>query len=485
VTCDDFAQSIADANPGSALTVRLEAFKRWYGQAGTPRLRARGSWDAGARRYTLTLSQQPPAVAASLRAQGTAAGEPFVIPVRAALIRADGGEAAAERVLVLDGAEQTFVFEDVDAGEHGDAGGPAPVPSLLRDFSAPVILDDDLGDAELLTLLAHDTDAFTRWEAGQRLALGRLLSALQPGADSAVPTLDDAFVEAMRTVLRHPSLDPAFKDLVLGLPSEIYIAEQLAPVDPQRIHAVREHFRAQLAERLHADWLWAWEDHQVNEGYSPTADQAARRTLANHALAMLCLHAERQGDPTWAGRAYQRVKDAGNMTDRVGALQALLASHAELAQPALERFHAAAAGDALVVDKWFALQARAPEPVAGLHHAAPGSVFARARALLKHPDFSLKNPNRARSLLGGLFMGNPAAFHRGDAAGYVLWADKLIELDAINPQVASRLARAMDRWTVLAEPWRSAAELALQRLAARSDLSDDLREVVGRALQVD
>jgi aminopeptidase N len=482
VTCDDFAQAVADANPDSALAGRIEAFKRWYGQAGTPRLRARGSWDAAAHRYTLVVSQQPPAVAAALQAHGAAAMQPFVIPVRAALIHADGGEAAAERLLVLDSAEQTFVFDDVDAGPDG----AAPVPSVLRDFSAPVVLDDGLGDAELLVLLAHDTDPFTRWEAGQRLALGRMLAALtalEADGGAGVPSLDDAFVEAMRRVLRHPTLDPAFKDLTLGLPSEVYVAEQVAPVDPLRIHTVREHFRAQLAERLYADWAWAWETHQVREGYSPAPEQAARRTLANHALAMLCLHAGRQGDPSWAGRAYQRVKDAGNMTDRVGALQALLGAHAELAQPALERFHAAAAGDALVVDKWFSLQARAPEPVAGLHRAAPGSAFARAKSLLKHGDFSLRNPNRARSLLGGLFMGNPAAFHRSDAAGYVLWADKLIELDAINPQVASRLARAMDRWAVLADPARSAAELALQRLAARPDLSADLREVVGRALQ--
>ncbi|BAL95188.1 aminopeptidase N [Rubrivivax gelatinosus] len=461
VTCDDFAQAIADANPGSELATRLESFKRWYSQAGTPRLKARGVYDAEARRYTLTLAQT------ALPSPGQPTKEPFVIPVLAALLGRDGRTLAAERLLVLDSAEQQFVFDEVDA---------EPVPSLLRGFSAPVILDDGLADAELLTLLAHDSDAFNRWEAGQRLALARLLAAV---AETAPVTLDEAFVEAMRSVLRDPALDPAFKEMALTLPSEGYVAEQLATFDPQRIHAVREQFREQLASALHADWAVAFEANLVREGYAPTPAQAGRRALANLALAMLCLHSVRSGNPVWPGRAYQRVKDASNMTDRIGALAALVHSHSELAEPALERFHAIAGGEPLVVDKWFALQAQASEPLG----AGQGRSFARAKALLKHPDFSLKNPNRARSLIFQLCMNNPAAFHRADAAGYVFWAERMFELDAINPQVAARLARVMDRWTALAEPYRSAAREALVRVAAKPDLSDDVREVLGRALE--
>ncbi|MFY9512843.1 MAG: aminopeptidase N C-terminal domain-containing protein, partial [Rubrivivax sp.] len=169
-----------------------------------------------------------------------------------------------------------------------------------------------------------------------------------------------------------------------------------------------------------------------------------------------------------------------NMTDRLGALAALVDAQAELADAALQRFHAAANGDALVIDKWFALQAGACEAVG----AQAGRAFQRAKALLKHPDFSLKNPNRARSLLVTLCRDNPAAFHRADAAGYVLWAERLLELDAINPQIAARLARVMDRWSVLAEPYRSAAREAIVRVAAKPELSDDVREVVGRALEI-
>jgi aminopeptidase N len=188
----------------------------------------------------------------------------------------------------------------------------------------------------------------------------------------------------------------------------------------------------------------------------------------------------RSGNPVWPGRAYQRVKDAGNMTDRIGALAALVHAHADLADTALEHFHAQAGGDALVVDKWFMLQAGANEPVGD----GAGRTLARAKALLKHPDFSLRNPNRARSLIFSLCAGNPAAFHRADAAGYVFWAERLLELDPINPQVAARLARVMDRWSALAEPYRSAAHEALLRVAAKPDLSSDVREVITRALEI-
>jgi aminopeptidase N len=472
VTCDDFAQAIADANPDSPLAQHLEGFKRWYAQAGTPRVTARGRYDAPSRTYTLGLEQR------CEPSPGQASKQPFVIPVcmglvgrdgRALPLRLEGEEQAVgtERVLVLAEARDNFTFVDVNV---------EPVPSLMRGFSAPVCLSDGLLDAELLVLLAHDTDAFNRWEAGQRLALNRMVAALSSGS---MPHLDEAFVEAMRGVLRHPTLDPAFKELMLSLPSELYIAEQVAEADPQRIHSVRESLLGQMAARMHNDWVWAWESHQVKDGYAPTPQQAGRRAMANLALAMLCLHAARTGDPVWPGRAYQRFKDAGNMTDRLGALTALVDAHTDLADPALERFHAMFRHDPLVVDKWFALQARTPETSG----AGAGRVFHRVKALMAHPDFSLKNPNRARSLLFTFMMFNPAAFHRADAAGYVFWADRVLELDAFNPQVAARLARVLDRWRKLAEPYRSAAREAIARVAARPDLSNDVREIVTRALE--
>jgi len=468
VTCDDFAQAIADANPGSELARTLPQFKRWYAQAGTPRVTARGRYDAPTRTYTLALEQ------ACAPSHGQADKQPYVIPVAMGLLSRDGHPmalrledeppaTATERVLVLEEARSFYTFVDVDS---------EPVPSLLRHFSAPVTLVDGLHDADLLVLLAHDPDAFNRWEAGQRLALQRLLTAIR---NEAPLQLDTAFTGAMRDVLRHPALDAAFKAQVLTPPSETYIAEQLESVDPQRIHAAREAMVLQLAQALHGDWEWAWEAHQVAGPYTSAPEPAGRRALANLALAMLCLDATARGDVLWQGRAYQRFKDAANMTDREGALWALLASHSEMADLALPRFHDMFRGDALVLDKWFALQASAPE--------RDGRVFARVKALLKHPDFTLHNPNRARSLVRSLCGDNPAAFHRSDAAGYVFWSERVIELDAFNPQLASRIARVMDRWAQLAEPYRSAAREAIARVAARTDLSNDVREVVTRALE--
>ncbi|MFM9879659.1 MAG: aminopeptidase N [Burkholderiaceae bacterium] len=473
VTCDDFAQAIADANPGSALASHLPAFKRWYAQAGTPTLQARGVYDPVTLHYTLTLRQsaQP--------SPGQADKQPSVIPVLMGLLHGQtgeslplrlSGEAAAtgpERVLVLSEAEQSYTFVNVAA---------APVPSLLRGLSAPVHLDDGLDDAALLVLLQHDADAFNRWEAAQRLALGRLLAAL-PGNDD-LPALDEAFVQAMRRVLRDDTLDAAFKELVLTLPSESYVAESCAVVDPQRIHRLREQMRSQLAARLQAEWVWAFEAHQVRQGYQPNAEQSGRRALANLALQMLVLNAVQTGDAVWPGKAYQRFKDAAQMTDRFGALCALVDGHAPLAAEALQRFHALHAGDELVIDKWFNLQARTPEPLGG----GNGQVLAKVKALMQHPDFSIKNPNRARSLLAGYCRENPAAFHRADAAGYVFWAERVLEIDAINPQLAARMSRTMDRWQVLAEPWRSAAREAVARVAASPRLSDDVREIVSKAL---
>ncbi len=467
VTCDDFAAAIADANPGSALSTRLETFKRWYSQSGTPRVQARGSYDAAAQTYTLTLKQHNPAT------PGQEHKLPQVIPVTMGLLSREGqvlplqlqSEAApvgTERVLVLDQAEQCFVFTGV-ASE--------PVPSLLRGFSAPVILDDGLTDAELLVLLQHDADAFNRWEASQRLALNRILQAVRTGE---ALVLDAAYLDAMRAVLRDPQLDAAFKELALTLPGEGYVAEQLEVVDQQEIHAAVEAAHVQLAAALADDWAAAYEANQVKAGYEPSPVQSGQRALANLALSMLVLHATRNGDAVWPGRAYQRFKDATNMTERLGALSALVNAHAELAEPALQRFHALFKHEALVVDKWFALQARATEN--------GGKTFARVKQLLQHPDFTLKNPNRARSLLASLCMFNPAAFHRADAAGYVLWAEQVQLLDGINPQLAGRVARAMDRWTVLAEPYRAAAREAIARVAAKPELSNDVREIVERAL---
>lgn len=470
VTCDDFAQAIADANPASDLARLLPQFKRWYSQAGTPRVHAQGHYDAAAKTYTLTLSQSCAPTA------GQSVKEPFVIPVVLGLLGADGtdlplqwaGETSAQttRSFVLTQASESFTFTHIDA---------APVPSILRGFSAPVVLEFDYTDAQLLHLLAHDSDPFNRWEAGQRLAMRLAVKAISAVAyPVSANALDEAYVQAMRAVLRHPTLDAAFKELVLTLPSETYIAEQLDVVDPQRIHAVRESMRQQLAVALAPDWAEAYEQHHHNGAYSPDPLSAGRRALSGMALTHLCLAAQASGDAAWAERTLRVFDNASNMTDRFNALSALVSSGHALAQVALQRFHALFKDEALVIDKWFSLQAGAPDRA--------GQVLPAVRQLMKHSDFSLRNPNRARSLITSFCQANPGGFHRPDAAGYVFWADRVVELDAINPQVAARLARALDRWKKLADPYRSAAREAIARVAAKAALSNDVREVVTRAL---
>ncbi len=467
VTCDDFAQAVADANPGSELSARLETFKRWYAQAGTPRVQAQGQYDAAAQRYTLTLSQSCPAT------PGQDHKQPFVIPVAMGLVGRDGtalplrleGDAAdrgLETVLVLDEAQAHYTFTGVLQ---------EPVPSLMRGLSAPVVLEDGLPQARLLVLLAHDTDAFNRWEAGQRLMMAQLLPAIAEGREVA---LGADFLQALRSLLRHPQLDPAFKELALQVPAEKLLYEQLQTVNPEHVSRARESMLNQLASALHDDWAATYQAMQHREGYRPDARQSGQRALANLALYMLVRHAGTTGDRLWPGRAYQQVKDATNMTERMGALVALVHGHAELADAALAHFHARFSDEALVIDKWFSVQATAPE--------RDGRVFERVKALLQHPDYSARNPNRARSLVASYAMANPGAFHRSDAAGYVFWADRVTEFDSFNPQLASRIARVMERWQPLAEPWRSAAREALSRVAARSELSADVREIVSRAL---
>jgi aminopeptidase N len=254
-------------------------------------------------------------------------------------------------------------------------------------------------------------------------------------------------------------------------------------LDAQKLHRVREAMRVQMAQALQADWQAIFAAHSDTGAYAATAQAAGRRALANLALAHICLHAVATGDAVWQGKTLQRFKDAGNMTDRWGALLALAHSGSALTQGALDKFYQLYQHEALVVDKWFALQAGLPEAVTLAAPVAPaGSVLPQVKKLLQHPAFSLKNPNRARSLVFA-YCANAAAFHRADAAGYVFWAEQVLALDSFNPATAARLARMLERWSRLAEPQRSAALEALQRVAAKPSLSRDVREVIERALQ--
>ncbi|EOA03519.1 aminopeptidase N [Herbaspirillum frisingense GSF30] len=471
VTCDDFRAAMADANGRD-----LSQFERWYSQAGTPLLQAAADYDAKRKTLTLTLEQSCPATPGQKKKQ------PFHIPVAVGLLDAQGrdlaltleGEkkaGATTRVLELTKAKQSFRFINVDQ---------KPVPSLLRGFSAPVVLQFDYSDAELAFLMAHDSDAFNRWEAGQRLATRRLLNltvavqaARQSGHVVAVDTVlnnlqhDGALADALRATLQDESLDPAFRELVLTLPSETMIAEQMEVIDPHAIHVARQFLRRSLARELRDELLAVYRSHQTPGAYSPDAASAGRRALKNVALSYL---AELDDEEAMA-LARQQDEDANNMTDRLAALSAILNSAASGKSEALQRFYTEFEQEALVIDKWFTLQATA-------RNADVNTV----RTLTEHPAFTLKNPNRARSLIFSFCNGNPSAFHALDGNGYAFWAEQVIALNGSNPQVAARLARSLDRWRKYTPALQEKMRLALQQVAGTPKLSRDVAEVITKAL---
>ena len=370
----------------------------------------------------------------------------------------DGQDKGTTAVLELFAAEHTFVFSGVKS---------APVPSVLRNFSAPVILQGSYTDIDLLHLFSHDSDPVNRWEAGQRLAMGRLLKLTGEAKIDASLNLDDTFIEAMRKILVDDSLDPAFREQCLMLPSESMIAEQLDNVDPLAVHMARQFMRANIGSRLRGELLAAYQANLTPGDYSPDAASAGKRALKNLALAYL----NAAPDEDSVTLAQRQFRDAGNMTDRAAALSALIGSRVPEAADALDDFYELFKGEALVVDKWFSMQA-----------SAPTTDVAAVRALMRHPAFTLRNPNRARSLISMFCAGNPVGFHAPDGSGYAFWAEQVIALDALNPQVASRLARAMDRWRRYAPALQAQMQAALQRVAGQATLSNDVREVVSKAL---
>ncbi len=480
VTCDDFRAAMADANRRD-----LSQFERWYSQAGTPHVSATGEYDAQARTYTLSLTQS------CKPSPGQENKLPFHIPVAVGLLDSSGRDmplhlaprvtapdAPTTAILELTEAHQSFVFHGV--GEY-------PVPSLLRNFSAPVVLAHEYTDAELAFLMEHDSDPFNRWEAGQRLATRRLLVLVDKLllADSVAQTFDGddagvaaaaasvpvaeqtALVGALRSTLRHAGLDPAFREAALTLPSETMLSEEMDVIHPHAIHRARRALRHVLAQQLREDWQAAYHDNQTPGLYSPDAQSAGKRGLKNLALSYLC-----ELDDARAHELMQAQYDhAGNMTDRLAALTALVNSSAPGRAESLEHFYREFEHEALVIDKWFTLQA-----------TARGTDVAAVRALARHPAFTLKNPNRVRSLVLAFCNANPAQFHARDGSGYAFWAEHVIALDAINPQIAARLARVMDRWRKYAQPLREKMRAALQRVADTPALSGDVLEVISKSL---
>jgi aminopeptidase N len=459
VTTDDFVAAMADANG-----VDLGQFQRWYEQAGTPRITVGGGWDAPSETYTLELSQHCPPM------PGQAHKLPLHIPLRLGLVGPDGqdlplrleGEGQAgtrERVLSLRKETETFRFVQVPA---------RPQPSLLRGFSAPVILDLEVSDEALGFLLSHEADPFNRWEAGQRLAVKQMRRLIEAHRGHQALVIDEPVMDALGGLLEDRELDQALAAEMLTLPSESYLSELVDPIDVDAIHAAREALRCALAQRLQGRLLERYQAGRVEGGYTFDAREAGRRRLRNLCLAYVMVLDTGEG----AALALRQFHESDNMNDTMGALTALNDSARPERDEALQVFHERWRDDPLVMDKWFTLQAV----------SVRSDTLERVQRLMGHPLFSLTNPNKVRALIGAFASANPVRFHARSGAGYRFVADRILELDPLNPQIAARLARAFVRWRRYDEPRQSLMKAELQRVAARAGLSKDVFEVVSKSL---
>ncbi|WP_332731829.1 aminopeptidase N [Pseudomonas sp. ESBL2] len=463
VTTDDFIKAMEDANG-----VDFTQFKRWYSQAGTPRLEVSEAYDAAAQTYSLTVRQSCP------QTPDKAEKLPFVIPVELGLLDAAGndlplqlaGEDAAQgtsRVLSVTEAEQTFTFQGIQA---------KPLPSLLRGFSAPVKLSFPYDRDQLMFLMQHDSDGFNRWEAGQQLSVQVLQELIGQHQRGEALKLDQRLITALGTVLGNESLDPAMVAEMLSLPGEAYLTEISQVADVDAIHAAREFARQQIAEHLF-DALWA--RYQANRevsrstAYVASAEHFARRSLQNIALSYLM----QSGKQQVLEATLEQFEHCDNMTERLTALAVLVNSpfEAERAK-ALAAFAEHFKDNPLVMDQWFSVQAAS---------TLPGGL-ARVKALMQHPAFTLKNPNKVRALIGAFAGQNLVNFHAADGSGYRFLADLVIELNALNPQIASRQLAPLTRWRKYDDARQALMKGELERILASGELSSDVYEVVSKSL---
>ncbi len=455
-TCDDFVAAMEDANDAD-----LGQFTLWYSQAGTPEVTVEGRYEDGA--YALTLEQR-------LRpTPGQPDKKPMHIPIAVGLLDAQGsgiplrlegepaGAAATTRVLPLSEPRQSFRFPGV----------PEPrALSVNRTFSAPINIRHAQSGAERAFLMAHDEDPFARWEAGQQFATELLLKR----ASGDASPFDPAFVEAVGHILDDGRLDPAFAAEAISLPGEDYLAERMAVVDVEAVHAAREALRQEVATALRHLLVRVFEANRQTGPYSPDPAQSGRRALKNAALGFLGALAGRDGE--LRGLISGQFREAGNMTDRIAALRILVDLDAPERQDALEAFYDRFRDEPLALDKWFALQAVSALP----------DTLSRVEGLLSHPAFSIRNPNKVRALVGSFTAANPLRYHAGDGSGYAFHAERTLELDPVNPQVAARLLAPLGRWRRFDQGRQAKMKEALNRILRAPKLSRDVYEIASKSL---
>jgi aminopeptidase N len=454
---DDFIAAFQDATGED-----LSQFARWYAQAGTPTVRAKGNYDAASKTYTLSLEQE------TKPTPGQAAKAPFHIPIRLGLLDAKGADMkvsvngsapATSPVLHLKHATQTFEITGVSE---------RPVPSVNRGFSAPVHIEMDLSPAERRFLLARDADPFNRWDAGQQYAAQVLVKMARDSQSGRKPEADPAFVEAFSAMLRDARKDPAYTALMMALPSENELAQIIDGADPEAIHAARTSLIEAIAHQNRPELQDLYAGLKTNEPFAPTAEQAGRRALRNACLRFLTVR-DTQDARTLASQHY---KAADNMTDQSAALLALVDLDGPEREAALKAYAEQWKDTPLAFDRLFSTQAMSSRP----------DALARLQDLMRHPHIDIKNPNRVRATLIPFAVNNPLRFHAEDGSGYKFIADQIVALDKINPQMAGRLTGAFETWRRY-EPARQAhAKRELARILATPDLSTNTTEIASKTL---
>ncbi|VAV98069.1 Membrane alanine aminopeptidase N [hydrothermal vent metagenome] len=446
-TVEDFVQCMAEASGRD-----LEHFFQWYNEAGTPHVIAEGSYDAAVKTYTLELSQ------ITSPTPGQPTKPPFHIPLVVGLIGPDGRDLPIEsRLIELHKAKQTVVFENINA---------RPVLSLNRSFSAPIVLETNMSEKDQLFQMAHDSDSFNQFEAGQEVAMAMIISAME-NPDTEPGGLDD-FTAALQKVVSDETLEPAFVAQMLTLPGEGTVAGRLAEnVDPEAIHMAHRQISALIGKAL-GDEFNAIMERPAPAPYSPDADAAGLRSLRHTALNFIGAYDKEQGSKL----AYKQFTAASNMSDEFGGLVALSQLDTCEREKALDEFYHNHHSDHLLVDKWFALNAQIPFP----------ETLGRVRKLMDHEAFAFNKPNTVRALLGGFAMANPVCFNEIDGSGYELFADAMIKLDQINPQVAARLCGAFRSWRTLETNRAQLAKAALKKINAAPGLSKDTFEITEKSL---
>ena len=459
-TVEDFLDAISD---GAGLD--LAQFRRWYSQSGTPEVLVTGRYDAARETYTLKMTQVCAAT------PGQAIKDAYHIPIAVGLVGPDGKDMPLQlegeekpggrtRVLSLTERTQSFRFRNVTE---------KPVPSLLRGFTAPVTLTANLKERDWVFLMAHDSDPFNRWEAAQRYSSGLLISMVEAVRTGGRRRRGVAFAEMVSSVLADKKIDPDFAAQMITLPGEQTIAQLIGKdVDVDAIHEAREALRASVAEEAQDALAHAYERLRIDGPYSPDAAHAGRRALRNACLAYLAVAPGGDG-VTLAARHFA---EAGNMTDQIAGLTVLAGIDCPERVEALDRFYGQWKGDHLVMDKWLAIQAMS---------SLPGTLD-EVRRLIEHPAFTIRNPNKVRALIGSFATANQLRFHAADGAGYALVADKVLELDPLNPQVAARLLGAFKSWRQLEPGRRKLMSRQLQRIAGTEGISRDVFEIATKTL---